>query len=581
MDIDANNHAISRRSFMSLSALGAGVFAATGLAGCAPRSAEEEASAKAASESGTSPDWLGENVIIEESRITETRTTEVLIIGAGNGGMSAAATAATLGIDFVVCEKGTTVQSTRGWVGGINTKWHKEANIEIDEGKVLNELTRYASGRCDQSVWRTWIRESAATIEFLHEALTPYGLTLYLDTEGYDHATGGTDFFVPPIQHMWYDPNVKAPLCVAGPVSPLQRNNALELFINDKGYTIDYGHKLVQLIREDGGRVQGAVFETEAGYVKIQAEKGILLATGGYAANPAMVQALNFTTPSCVTMGCMMPNCTGDGIKAALHIGATKDEQSAAMIFDRGSVAPGVDCGYIDSGGELAFPVYGEAGDGLIMGSQPFMKVNRLGKRFFNESAPYDWCTFAASKQPGGVWCSVFDAKAPEDVQRFSVVGCAKSGTLKLQMGPIEEVFKDVMEQGVLISANTLEELAEKLGLPVDDFIAEVERYNTFFDAQKDEDFGKEAYRLSALRTPPFYGFWNGGQFLTTLDGLCINSDMQVLDDTHTVIDGLYAAGDCSGSLYAGNYPEYLVGNASGRTLTFARHAVLHMTGNV
>ncbi|MFR1639793.1 MAG: FAD-binding protein, partial [Eggerthellaceae bacterium] len=96
--------------------------------------------------------------------------------------------------------------------------------------------------------------------------------------------------------------------------------------------------------------------------------------------------------------------------------------------------------------------------------------------------------------------------------------------------------------------------------------------YNAQFDAQKDDDFGKEAYRLSALRTPPFYGCWFGGSMLTTLDGLRINKDCQVLDADDQVIDGLYAAGDVSGSFFSGNYPEYIVGCASGRTSTQGRH---------
>ena len=84
-----------------------------------------------------------------------------------------------------------------------------------------------------------------------------------------------------------------------------------------------------------------------------------------------------------------------------------------------------------------------------------------------------------------------------------------------------------------------------------------------------------------ALPISPFYGCWYGGTLLTTVDGLCINEDMQVLDEASNVIEGLYAAGDCSGSLFSGNYPEYLVGCACGRTVTFGRHAVKHAAGQL
>ena len=83
------------------------------------------------------------------------------------------------------------------------------------------------------------------------------------------------------------------------------------------------------------------------------------------------------------------------------------------------------------------------------------------------------------------------------------------------------------------------------------------------------------------MRTAPFYGTWFGGSILTTGDGLRINEDMQVLDASTKPIEGLYAAGDCSGSMWANNYPEYIVGCACGRTLTFARHAVRHIAGDL
>ena len=116
--------------------------------------------------------------------------------------------------------------------------------------------------------------------------------------------------------------------------------------------------------------------------------------------------------------------------------------------------------------------------------------------------------------------------------------------------------------------------------MPQDAFLATVERYNELYDKQVDEDYGKEAFRLSEIRTAPFYGCWFGGSLLTTLDGLKINANMQVLDQALEPIPGLYAAGDCSGSVFSGNYPEYLVGCAIGRTLTEGRHAVRYISEN-
>ena len=206
------------------------------------------------------------------------------------------------------------------------------------------------------------------------------------------------------------------------------------------------------------GTVTGAIFETDNGNVQVNAQI-VILATGGYPANPDMVNALAPIVPQCVTAVSYSPKDRGAGIKAAIWAGAVKDTECAPMIFNRGAVAPGVDCGYVDG----QFP--GTIGQ-LNYGSQPFMKVNRDGKRFFNESSPYDFNCFAASLQKGGVWCSVFDANMVEDVMRFHCDGCAKITAQQLSSGkPIDEVYAQYLEDGIMIKADTLEELRRQAGL--------------------------------------------------------------------------------------------------------------------
>lgn len=559
---------LSRRSFLGLGALAGASALGAGLAGCAPQT-PATAGIEELSDTGTAgTDWLGSAPEIAENDIVETRETDLLVVGAGNGGLMAAATAAELGLNFMLCEKGEMVTQCRHWIGAVNTKHHAEANITVDEGRLLNELARYASNQCDQRVWRTWINESADMIDWLEENLDE---VLVLDTEGYDHDTGGTAYYVPPIQHM-------ASL-------DIERNELLQAYIEGKGYAIDFGYDLQKLVRdEEGGPVTGAVFSTKSGFVQVNAAH-IILATGGYAANPDMVRALAPTIPRCVTANGFIPNNDGRGQRAAMWVGARRDAEAAPMIFDRGAVVPGTDAGYDSDSPDASFmSTYGGIGQ-FMLGSQPFMKVSRDGRRFANESTPYDFICFAAANKPGGVWCQVFDANAAADVARFSTVGCSKAAQLILGSGaPLDEVFADELERGFMMKADTLDELADMLGFAGNTkaaFLAECDRYNELFDKGVDEDFGKEGFRLSELRTAPFYGIWYGGTLLTTVDGISINEDMQVLDEGGSVIEGLYAVGDCSGSLFAGNYPEYIVGCACGRTLTFGRHAVLHAAGQL
>lgn len=567
---------LTRRGFLGTAAAGlagAGVLMSSGCAPSTPASAgaEDELAATGAPAS----DWLGEPPTISEDEIVGQIDTELLVIGAGNVGLTAAVHGCQNGLDVVLCEKTTGHGHTPGWIGAVNTKYHEQAGITVDKGKLLNEAVRYASGKCDQSVWNVWINESAAMIEWLEDFMKPQGGYTMLDTEGYGDPTGGTDYYVQPLEHTLYTAN--------GELIAEQRGDFYEEYLNSQGVEISYEHCLVKLIREGEkeGRVTGGIFQTPEGYVQVNASKGVLLATGGYAANPTMVRALNPVIPACVTGTSFLPSLTGDGIKAGMWVGAKKDLEPAAMIFDRGVVPNGVDAGYTDDGPDAAFP----GNTTFMIGSQPVLKVNRRGKRFANESCPYDFMTHAATHQPGGVYALVFDSGLWDDFKRFHTIGCSKFlGTYWLEPnnGDIDAAFAQEIEQGLMQRADTIEELADQLGFTgsdKDNFLAEVERYNELYDKQVDEDFGKEAYRLSEIRRPPYYGAWNGGLLLTTIDGLCINSDMQVLDESNEVIEGLYAAGDCQGSMFSGNYPEYIVGCANGRGITFALHAVKHIAG--
>ena len=105
----------------------------------------------------------------------------------------------------------------------------------------------------------------------------------------------------------------------------------------------------------------------------------------------------------------------------------------------------------------------------------------------------------------------------------------------------------EAIEAGALFKCDTLDELADKMGFTgaaKDTFLATVERYNELYDKQNDEDFGKPAYRLSAIRTAPFYGCWLGASLLTTEQGIAINEKGQALDNDNKPMPGLYITGD-------------------------------------
>ena len=314
------------------------------------------------------------------------------------------------------------------------------------------------------------------------------------------------------------------------------------------------GTAVESLVTDEAGAVVGAQL-SDGTAVKANA---VILGTGGFEHNEDMRR---FYLPFPYYRSNGSANNTGDAQRMGARIGA----QLAYMDTTFGNP-------YFDTQKEWepgAFR-YDKAGSDAFAprGFPHSVMVNRKGRRFCDESTMYDTMNRAFGTYDTGTleyvnipgyW--ICDATYTET---FLLPGYKTPAELP------EFVFK----------FDTLDELADKLGFDADakkTFLATCERYNELFDNQEDVDFGKEAYRLSELRTPPFFGATLGGTLLTTIDGVRINADCQALNTDFEPIEGLYCAGDCSGSLFADNYPEYIIGCACGRTLTFARHAVKHM----
>ena len=526
---------------------------------------------------GDENDWLGTEPDIDEAAITETVDTDILIVGAGNGGMFAAAYAAANGLNFRIIEQNGSVQDTRHWVGAVDGFGAQEQGIQMDRAKLLSEISRYASGKCDQRVVKTWINESAEMIGFVREIMTEkYGVDMiytYGDEAKWpaENAEHNTDFMYPEIEYT-YDRS-----------SGVARNELLLQYIQELGYDVDFKTSLAKLEKDASGRITGIIAQSteDDHFIRYNANQGVLLACGGYAGNPYMMEQLDPLGTSVTTACSYSPADKGYGIRAAVWAGANLDKEAAPMLFDRGIVAPGVDAGYVDSPsafGGKAFP--GEIRQ-YNPGTQPFLKVNRNGERFANESCPYNDIVYAAAHQPGRVYAQIHDANFIEDVKRFHTIGCSAQ-TRNLGESYIQGKMEEAEAAGAFFRADTLEELADKLGFAgeaKETFLATVERYNELYDAQEDTDFGKPAYRLSAIRKAPFYGCWLGASLLTTEQGIAINEKGQALDNDNQPMPGLYVTGDMSGSFFANNYPCLMAGVAMGRTLTFAMKAIKQMAG--
>ena len=526
---------------------------------------------------GDENDWLGTEPDIDEAAITETWDTDIVIVGAGNGGMCAAAFAAKNGLNFRIIEQNAAVMDTRHWYGAIDSSEAQKQGVPpVDRAELLSEISRSMGGRCDQRVVKTWINESAAMHDFVASILEnePYNYVCNL-TSG-DEAKWPDDTqvsqtkFMFPVQQVDYRAGEKP------------RNVVFQEYIESKGYGVDFNTGLAKLEKDADGRITGVIAQnTEDGhFIRIHAAKGVLLACGGYAGNPYMMEQLDPLGTSVTTACSYTPADKGYGIRAAIWAGAHLDAEPAPVLFDRGLVAPGVDAGYVDAPsafGGKAFP--GTVGQ-YNPGSQPFLKVNRHGERFMNESQEYDNASHASFQQPGHVYAMIHDANYFEDVTRFHTIGC--SAITRLVPGGMEKKLEQYAEEGLIMKADTIEELADKMGFTgadKDNFVATVARYNELYDKQNDEDFGKPASRLSAIRTAPFYGCWLGASLLCSMQGISITENCQAKDSNNEPIPGLYITGDMSGSFFQNNYPCVMGGTACGRTMTFAIKSIKQMAG--
>lgn len=565
MESKSTGGRISRRTFLAGSGLAAlTVGAGAALTGCAAQN--KTASSSTAAKTVTPENWYGEAADISTFSFTETIDTDILICGAGHGGLVAALAAAEAGAKTLVIEKSGSIGTLREYWGVINAQCQKDAGLNIAGTDVVNELMRYADYRADQRVINLWANESGETVDWLMGHLSKEGFTIVAETDIGEGKHGIYPIY--PVQC-----NVQVPGAAAGPEAFSAVPQAVQKNAEGLGAVFRFDTALVQCIVENG-KVTGAIAQTSDGFLRINASKGVLIATGGYEGDAELLKALQPETYNAIALASGLPQNVGDGIKAGIWAGGRKDEFPAFMLFDRGAVAPDAEAG---------MPASGEM---FWMGSQPWLKVNLSGERFCNECAPYDFPIHATGLWKGNTWCSLYDANWKANVVAFHTQGCSridKSPTQGMTQTFLFEIIEGMnqalLEKGVIVQADTFAELAEKLGVPADALVKTVERYNAMAKTGVDADFGKPAKDLIALDNPPYFGVRQGAAAYCSLDGLRINADCAVIDKDDQPVEGLWAAGNVSGGFFSGNYPELIFGCACGRTMTEGRHAVLNMLG--
>lgn len=557
---------ISRRNLFKAAGVTAIAAAAAGtLTGCGKGYVNDTEDKNLTTQAPAGPSWLGSAPEIAESDITETIDTEVVVVGCRTGGLPAVISAAENGAKVLGIEQMSAIATPREDLGAINSRYQLAAfeefpQFEIDKMEAMEDIVRYANGFVNYDLIKLWADESGAMIDWIADIVERNGeFKMWFEGSIGTENTGARD-------KAWATGHSPEKLTDDEAVTfgTCLRDYAIEL-----GAEFRYDTMLVKCEQNSDGRVTGVICQdgNDLHYVRVNASKGVILATGGYVSNTEMVearQAWNNRLKINVPVG---GSCTGDGIKAAMWCGASIDPLGCAVTFNRACCKPDE-----VAGSDLK-------GKWFWFGEQPFLKVNLNGKRFCNESGPYDYMLHSAYMQPYHTYVDIWDSDYVEQVKQLNEVGCCRlypfdnGAPSNMPVSLMGKKFEELEEAGYIQKADTMEELAEKLNLPVEATVETWNRYNMFAEQGKDEDYNKEPYRLTSLTHPPYYGVRTGSWFLATIDGISINTDMHAVDEAGKQIEGLFMVGNDSGGFFSVSYPNLMTGLAAGRTMTFGRRA--------
>ena len=466
---------------------------------------------------------------IGADEIAETLECDVLVIGGGVSGLMAAAKAATDGAQVVCVEKMDSGRNQWESVGGYNSFSQKEQGIEVNPAEYVNAIVTAGDYRVRQeNVW-SFINNSGAAIDFMQEVLdrSTSGIKIRATNEEGDAVKGEHTF-----------DNTGATSWLLGPFVMDALNEAIATYDN-----IDMRFKTagVQLLQDGDGRVTGAIVKNmdDGAYAQINASKGVVLSCGGYEMNPKMIEAWcrpeDFSTTSMSSTG---TGSTGDGHMMGLSAGAGMDPlPHCTMSFGGG------------------YPENGQFFHAFRSG----IYVNARGERFVNEGLMFNFTASAINTNAyrGGVW-TIID-------QSFIDAMAEKTGT-----DVMGTTVKDYTDAGWMVSADTVEELADKIGVDAERLAATVKKWNGYFDEAEPQDaeYLRDLSSCQRFDTAPYYAVMTNSSFLVTVSGLTIDPDSRVLDKNEQPIAGLFATGNTSGGMFADQYPRNLPSTSVGRAVT-------------
>ena len=482
-------------------------------------------------------DFTGnEDASAAEDRVIDT---DIVIVGAGGAGMTAAIAAANEGRDVVIVESqamvgGNSVRAT----GGMNAaKTPAQDENEFNEAAGVEKTLETAASEWADNEAITALANTVAEQWAAYQA-NPEGYFDSVELMELDTLIGG---------HGINDPALVEALCSnSADAIDWLAEQGIELTsvssfggasvkrihrpVDSEGKTISVGSYMIPLLQSkceelgveillnttankiltdaDGAAVGIEATDKNGAAVTVNA-KAVILATGGFGANLDMV--VEYKPDLAGFMTTNAPGAQGQGIDMAVAIGA------GTVDMDQIQIHPTVEAN------TAALITEGLRGDGAIL-------VNAEGNRFTDEVGTRDVVSAAEIAQTGSYSWLVIDQA----------------------MVDASSVIQGYIKNGYTVSGETYEELAEAMGVDAAAFAATMEKWNAAVAAGVDEEFGRTSF-ANPLDTAPYYAIKVTAGIHHTMGGLTINPQTQVLAGDGTVIDGLYAAGEVTGGVHGGN----------------------------
>ena len=457
---------------------------------------------------------------------------DVVVVGAGGGGLSAALEAVKQGAQKVIvlemtAKTGGALNYTSGSMSAAGTIIQKEDGIEDTVDSYVADIINNGDdfgGKPNEELIRVYANEAAQTFDWLYEN----GLK---DCKfSTDRQTGARAVFAP--EHALYSVQRTYK---ASPKDPANYKSAAHEVLDtlvkaDDRIEVKLNTKAVKLVANDQGQV--LTVETEDG-TRYTAEKAVIMATGGYSANGKLMAKYVPYGEDYLAGGAAGAN--GYGLRMMQEVGAGLTAMDAIPTFPMGLVSKDN-----PKTGSIASTYTWKTG-GIV--------VNQNGERFCNETESNPAIReVALEEQPGAVQYDIFTDKIVEDLR-------AANGAYFY-----DAFFADETMRGyhVVESAATLEELAAKIGVPAENLTKTVETYNAAVEAGESDEFGRlydgtvNTYNLGTnkIEGDKFYAVRLHALCVMTLGGVTANANMQVLDEAGNAIPGLYAAGETVGGIW-------------------------------